>query len=357
MIYVHFRATGAHEAVQGLSDLFNFSRTAWWSSGFRHKTGPSSISSKWNTCGTGAGGFIQVKVTGFRSALHCIGYVWTREPPSYSRLKTMVRRHIDQTMRTRNLRAWNEKVETGTVTKSQKWREVSVERSGRILPPVERLDNVRKETHVVSVMIQRLETDAMRDKKDNRLLLHQKRRHRLTERSHQKVHTSEGKVLLEQEAELRAESSSVGKWTNPSCSFWDPPECLNYKSESGYTDGDRWRFRLVEADGQPSKVEEKCGKGSVALLKESNAIGLCVSKLPSEKGYSTERRKIGIESHRQSLQGNVAPHQNSGKWGSIVRSCSKVWTSWAQPVSSQIWGEDTRRNRRPLRKFQTNENS
>ena len=86
-----------------------------------------------------------------------------------------------------------------------------MERSGRILLPVEKLDNVRKETHVVSVMIQRLETDAIRDKKDNRLLLHQKRRHRLTERSHQKVHTSEGKVLLEQEAELRAESSSVGK--------------------------------------------------------------------------------------------------------------------------------------------------
>ena len=28
MIYEHFRATEAHEAVQGLSDLFNFSLTA-----------------------------------------------------------------------------------------------------------------------------------------------------------------------------------------------------------------------------------------------------------------------------------------------------------------------------------------
>ena len=39
------------------------------------------------------------------------------------------------------------------------------------------LDSVREETHVVSLMIPRLETDAIRDKKDNRLLLHQKRRH------------------------------------------------------------------------------------------------------------------------------------------------------------------------------------
>ena len=49
------------------------------------------------------------------------------------------------------------------------------------------LDSVRKETHVVSVMIPNLETEARRDEKDNRPLLHQKRRHKLTERYPQKV--------------------------------------------------------------------------------------------------------------------------------------------------------------------------
>ena len=38
------------------------------------------------------------------------------------------------------------------------------------------LDNVRKETRVVSIVIPRLETDAISDKKDNRPLLHQKQR-------------------------------------------------------------------------------------------------------------------------------------------------------------------------------------
>ena len=57
------------------------------------------------------------------------------------------------------------------------------------------LDGVRKETHVVSVMIPRLETDAIRDKKDNRPLLHQKRRHRLTgKNSIKKVQAAEEKV-------------------------------------------------------------------------------------------------------------------------------------------------------------------
>ena len=48
--------------------------------------------------------------------------VRNNEPPNYSRLKTAVGRHVDQTMRTRNFRARNEIVERGTVTKSRNGR-------------------------------------------------------------------------------------------------------------------------------------------------------------------------------------------------------------------------------------------
>ena len=95
------------------------------------------------------------------------------------------------------------------------------------------LDSVRQETHAVSVMIEHLATDAIRNLKDNRPLLHQTRRHRLTERNHLKVQASEEKVLLEKEVELRAELSFGRKCTNPSCNCWHPLVCLNYKSESG----------------------------------------------------------------------------------------------------------------------------
>ena len=46
--------------------------------------------------------------------------VRNNEQPSYSRLKTSVRRHIDRTVRMRNFRPRNEMVERGPVTKSQK---------------------------------------------------------------------------------------------------------------------------------------------------------------------------------------------------------------------------------------------
>ena len=76
MIYEYFRATVACEAVQGLSDLLR--------SRFRHKTGPSSISSKWNAYGNGPGRFVQVKITtiqntipeALRKCCRWIGTLW-----------------------------------------------------------------------------------------------------------------------------------------------------------------------------------------------------------------------------------------------------------------------------------------
>ena len=68
-------------------------------------------------------------------------------------------------------------------------------------------DCVRRETHVVSVMIENVETDAIKDKKDNRPLLHQKRRHGLTGRYPQKVQAGEERALLEKEERFRAEHS------------------------------------------------------------------------------------------------------------------------------------------------------
>ena len=60
---------------------------------------------------------------------------------------------------------------------------------------LKQMDNVRKETHIVSAMIQRLETVELRHEKDDRLLPHQIRRPRLTERYPQKDQATEEKAL------------------------------------------------------------------------------------------------------------------------------------------------------------------
>ena len=73
--------------------------------------------------------------------------------PNCQQLKTAVKFHIDQMMRNRNFKAWNDVVERGSVTKSQKkdtkptlrgkWASVF---SGK------HMDNVPKETHAVAVV-------------------------------------------------------------------------------------------------------------------------------------------------------------------------------------------------------------
>ena len=49
MIYKNFRLTGAYEAAQGLSDLFEYTSTERWRPGFRCTMGRSSTVSKRNT--------------------------------------------------------------------------------------------------------------------------------------------------------------------------------------------------------------------------------------------------------------------------------------------------------------------
>ena len=88
-----------------------------------------------------------------------------RAMPSCQRLKTMVRRHIDQMSRTRNFRARNERIETGVSVKSHKGRKVSVDRK------VQECDQSKANGQCTEPIVGR---------EHNRPLLLQKRRHRLT---------------------------------------------------------------------------------------------------------------------------------------------------------------------------------
>ena len=96
--------------------------------------GPSSIISKSNTHRNGAGRIVQVKLAGCRLASNCI-VLYDQETirnngqPSYQRLKASVRRHIDQTITTRNFRVWNEIVERGEqLPRVDRGKEAYVER-------------------------------------------------------------------------------------------------------------------------------------------------------------------------------------------------------------------------------------
>ena len=92
----------------------------------------------------------------------------------------------------------------------------------------------------------------------------------------------------------------------------------------------------------PVKSRRKVVERISCLTKGVCTIWLCVSKLPSEKVSSTERRKLGSNHTVKYSKGTWHHITNRGKKGSIARSYSKV--------CSQI-----RQKNFPERKFELDE--
>ena len=57
---------------------------------------------------------------------------------------------------------------------------------------------------------------------------------------------------------------------NPSCGFWHPPVCPNYRSKTGCTCGNKCFFRHVEAEEKPSEKSKKGGTSSEAGQENSS---------------------------------------------------------------------------------------
>ena len=68
-------------------------------------------------------------------------------------------------------------------------------------------------------------------------------------------------------------------------------------------------------------------KGSVAILKESFQSGCVSQDSYPRKSILREHGKMGPKHTVKILQGYLAPNQNAGKKGSIVRYSAKVCAS------------------------------
>ena len=229
MIYEHFRATGAYDASQGLSDLFNVRlqdddvqnfNTRWAQALLSASEVPSEMVPE-GLYMSKLQDSVQLQTTW---AMYEQEIIRNNEQPNYSRLKIAIGRHIHQQLRTRNFRAQNEIVERGAVTKRPKGRKAVVE-------------SVQEETLVASVMSKHPGTDAARDKKNKRSLPHQKRGHRLTKSFPPKSLGHRGGNPSGTRGRFSCLDLFKGKCTNSSCNYWHPPVCINYKSETGCVNG------------------------------------------------------------------------------------------------------------------------
>ena len=133
MIYEHFRATGAYESVQGLSDSFTIRL---------QNDDVQDFDVRWDQALLSADEQLSDKILEglYRSKLQdsvqlqTVLALYDQETmlnygqTSFSRLKTSVRLKTGQKMRSRNLNAWNEMIDRGSVTRSRKGNKANVER-------------------------------------------------------------------------------------------------------------------------------------------------------------------------------------------------------------------------------------
>ena len=142
--------------------------------------------------------------------------------PSYQRLKTMVRRHIDQIIRTRIFRARNGRIETGVSVKSHKRKNVSGER--KVGECYQWKANGQKgEAHSFR------HDDSMRGKLTQPSSLAPRPQTQNdgscpSEWKSPRVRSPSGR-----ERQKPYKNYFKGTCTNPSCNYWYPPVCQNCK--------------------------------------------------------------------------------------------------------------------------------
>ena len=227
------------------------------------------------------------------------------------------------------------------------------------------MDNVPKETHVVSVMTSKtLETEAKaRDEEDDRLLLHPNRmQNRLTARDKPHKDQAVNKKTHWMKVKFHADSDSVKIRHISSGTFL----CVWNKSGTWCVHGDKCISDILRQGESPTRSRKGWCKGLVALLKESVQLG-CVSQdyyprksILREPGHlgskhtvkfsqapGTESKFGWVLSKSVRLMSVVFARQNSGK-DHIKRPSSKndppakqrgIWRKTF--TSSSIWDKTT----------------
>ena len=170
--------------------------------------------------------------------------------PDYHRLKTMVKRSIEQNLRIKNFEARNGNYETSVMVKNQRMKQ----RGQRILG----------ECWQWEANGQCFEGDncSFRHDVNKRAKMTQPNPSpsssmRQNERNASRTRSPGGKSPSGRMSRLPCKDYLKGTCTNSFCEKWHPPECLFYKSENGCRFGEKCSYAHRQVDEQPSKRSKK----------------------------------------------------------------------------------------------------
>ena len=237
--------------------------------------------------------------------------------PNYQKLKTMVKRSINQKLRLRNFDARHGRIESGAVVKSRK---------GQI--GVEGGKGTRYQWN----------ENGQCSKVDQYSFLHES-----NDRAQKPEHTaatpseasfSRGRSVSRKKS-IRGKSNYgatilrqpcrnylKGTCTRTPCEYWHPPECQCYKSETGCKTGDKCLFPHHKVDEQPNKKPKKgCFSKKISESDDNNVKivpQLCCVSQDSEALVS----QSGRQSRRNPMQKVLEPIRRIRLTKSMLRQAS-----------------------------------
>ena len=267
LIYQYFRVTGANDSVENYADLFTI--------GLRNDD-IQEFDSKWDRILLSMTkiplddileGLYKLRIRESEKLktvleLYDLEIHQKKIGPDYHRLRTMVKRSIEQDLRKRNFEARNGNYETNAVVKNQ---------------------GIKQREHRSLGDCWQWEFNGQCSEGDNCSFRHDiNKRAQMTQPNpspNSFMQQSERNASRTLSPRSKSPSGRMSRWpckdylkgtcTNSFCEKWHPPECLFYKSENGCRFGEKCSYAHSQVDEQPSKRSKKNGdKSAVVMLKK-----------------------------------------------------------------------------------------
>ena len=175
--------------------------------------------------------------------------------PDYHRLKTILKRSVEQDLRNKNFEARNGNYERNAVFKNQGAKQRGQRSLGycwqwKANGQCSKGDNCsyRRDTNKRAKSTQ--PNPSPRSSKQQHV------------KNASRTRSPRGRSPSGKVARLPCKDYLKGICTNPFCEKWHPPECLFYKSEKGCRFGEKCSYAHRQVDEQPSKRSKKNGNKS-----------------------------------------------------------------------------------------------
>ena len=208
--------------------------------------------------------------------------------PDYHRLKTMVKRSIEHSLRMKNFEARIGNFETSAMVKNQGQKQ-------------------REQRSLADCW--QWKANGQCSEGDNcSFRHHMNKRGKVTPSNpspNSFMQQNERKASRTRSPRGRSPSGRMYRWpckdylkgtcTNSFCEKWHPPECLFYKTENGCRIGEICSYAHRQVDEQPSKRSETNGdKIAVAILKITRQLGCVFQDMEPPKSSSILRKSSDI---------------------------------------------------------------